>query len=89
MVLKMKRIQKMKITYNHAIKTLKFVTTVAFVVALGFKLYNIYKYGGPKKPEKPVEPNFEDEDGDYTTEEPVSESYGEAPVTSDKAYSER
>jgi hypothetical protein len=48
MVLKMKRIQKMKITYSHVIKTLKFVTTTAFVVALGFKLYNIYKYGGPK-----------------------------------------
>ena len=45
----------MKLTYKNIITALKFVTTTSFIVALGFKLYNIYKYGGPKKPEKPVE----------------------------------
>jgi hypothetical protein len=60
----------MKITYNHVIKSLKFVTTTAFVVALGFKLYNIYKYGGSKNPENTVEPNFDDDDDDDDTQEP-------------------
>lgn len=76
----------MKIKYDHVVKTLKFVTTVAFVVALGFKMYNIYKYGGPKKPEKPIEPKFEGEDdGEYTNE---NEGYDE-PVAEPDSYSKR
>jgi hypothetical protein len=84
----------MKITYNHLITTLKVVTTVAFVGALGFKLYNIYKYGGPKKPEKPIEPIFEDEDGDIDVDSDIDVS-GEIPkpsyykVVSENTYSER
>jgi hypothetical protein len=83
----------MKITYNHVIKTLKFVTTTAFVIALGFKLYNIYKYGGPKKPEKSVEPNFEDDvdDGVYANKLPTVSAYDEndSMLSRTNTYSER
>lgn len=82
----------MKITYNHVIKTLKFVTTTAFLVALGFKLYNIYKYGGPKKPDKPIEREDDDDESPYETEPapdyPNSVEETEDDYAQDKEYTE-
>ena len=54
----------MKITYKNIIASLKFITTTAFVVALIFKLYNIYKYGGPKKPDATIDVSGGDDDDD-------------------------
>lgn len=78
----------MKITYKNIITTLKFITTASFIVALGFKLYNIYKYGGPKKPEKPVEKDDDDEYDEVKEDGyPVNEVYGSKDITSEtEAY---
>lgn len=84
----------MKITYNYVIKTLKFVTTTAFLVALGFKLYNIYKYGGPKKPDKPIERDddespYEGESvEDYPNAVEETEAYDSDDYAQDKEYTE-
>ena len=79
----------MKITYKNVITMLKFLTTASFIIALGFKLYNIYKYGGPKKPDKPIERDDEVEEAmDYPSSVEETEAYDSDEYAQDKAYSE-
>lgn len=91
----------MKITYKNVITILKFLTTASFIIALGFKLYNIYKYGGPKKPDKPIERDDDDDDDDMEVTKPrdypssvkETEAYDSVEYDSDeyaqdKAYTE-
>lgn len=74
----------MKITYKNVITVLKVLTTASFIIALGFKLYNIYKYGGPKKPDKPIE---KDDDDDMDMESPYPDQpMGYAAVEETEAY---
>lgn len=78
----------MKLTYKNIITILKFLTTASFIIALGFKLYNIYKYGGPKKPDKPIErDDAEDEEAmDYPTSVDETEAYDSDDYTQSKEY---
>lgn len=53
----------MKVNHKLIITVLKTVTIVGFFIALAYKLYNIYTYGGTTKP-TPTNDKYEnDEDG--------------------------
>ena len=80
----------MKITYKNIIASLKFITTTAFVVALIFKLYNIYKYGGPKKPDAKIDVSDDDDDDDDDMNDNYDGQYEptEIEVDSKETYSE-
>ena len=85
----------MKITYKNIIASLKFITTTAFVVALIFKLYNIYKYGGPKKPDATIDVSGGgDDDDDDDDDDDMNDKYNgqyeptEIEVDSKETYSE-
>jgi len=76
----------MKINHKIVTTVLRWTTLTIFAVALGFKLYNIYKYGGTKA-SSPVNPNEEEptpdypesvRDYDYTQPAPPVTGYGEA-----------
>jgi hypothetical protein len=54
----------MKINHKIVTTALRWTTLTIFAVALGFKLYNIYKYGGTKA-SAPVNPNEEEPERDY------------------------
>lgn len=57
----------MTINHNAIRATLKWLTIGIFLVALGHKLYQIYKYGG-KVPTEPTDTN-EIDDVEYTDDE--------------------
>lgn len=73
----------MKINHKIITTTLRWVTLSIFAVALGFKLYNIYKYGGTKTPAPPNPNDEEPQVTDYP--DTINEA---APVTGYNSYEE-
>ena len=65
----------MAINHNAIRATLKWLTIGIFVVALGHKLYQLYKYGG-KVPTEPTDSDIDDldevEEADYDDDQPSS-----------------
>lgn len=73
----------MKINHKIVTTVLRWTTLTIFAVALGFKLYNIYKYGGTKA-SAPVNPNDGEQERDY----PEVSEYPYPEQTSSYAYAQ-